>query len=135
MGALPRRARHLHAHQSNQTRQACRRHRRKGTARPARPRAHDPLLQEGDDLARRQLVLWTQADLRARVPRLAQGFPAAGVRPSPRERRVRADFPGPWTHTTMWEIPALAIINELRSRAALNGLGRFTLDVLYARAK
>ena len=26
---------------------------------------------------------------------------------------------GPWTHTTMWEIPALAIINELRSRAAL----------------
>src|SRR5215211_4914811 len=45
------------------------------------------------------------------------------------------DFPGPWTHTMMWEIPALAIINELRSRAALNGLGRFTLDVLYARAK
>jgi nicotinate phosphoribosyltransferase len=45
------------------------------------------------------------------------------------------DFAGPWTHTTMWEIPALAIINELRSRAALKGLGLFTLDVLYARAK
>jgi len=44
-------------------------------------------------------------------------------------------FAGPWTHTTMWEIPALAIINELRSRAALKELGRFTLDVLYARAK
>jgi nicotinate phosphoribosyltransferase len=44
-------------------------------------------------------------------------------------------FAGPWTHTTMWEIPALAIINELRSRAALKGLGRFELDVLYARAK
>jgi nicotinate phosphoribosyltransferase len=44
-------------------------------------------------------------------------------------------FPGPWAHTTMWEIPALAIINELRSRAALKGLGRFELDVLYARAK
>jgi nicotinate phosphoribosyltransferase len=44
-------------------------------------------------------------------------------------------FAGPWTHTTMWEIPALAIINELRSRAALKDLGRFTLDVLYARAK
>ena len=29
------------------------------------------------------------------------------------------DFTGPWTHTTMWEIPALAIINELRSRSAL----------------
>jgi len=44
-------------------------------------------------------------------------------------------FAGPWTHTTMWEIPALAIINELRSRAALRRYGRFTLDVLYARAK
>ena len=44
-------------------------------------------------------------------------------------------FEGPWTHTTMWEIPALAIVNELRSRAALNGKGRFELDVLYARAK
>jgi nicotinate phosphoribosyltransferase len=44
-------------------------------------------------------------------------------------------FPGPWTHTTMWEIPALAIINELRSRAALRRYGRFTLDVVYARAK
>jgi nicotinate phosphoribosyltransferase len=44
-------------------------------------------------------------------------------------------FSGPWTHTTMWEIPALAIINELRSRAAMKDLGRFELDVLYARAK
>jgi len=44
-------------------------------------------------------------------------------------------FAGPWTHTTMWEIPALAIINELRSRAALRHYGRFTLDVVYARAK
>ncbi len=44
-------------------------------------------------------------------------------------------FEGPWTHTTMWEIPALAIINELRSRAAMRDKGRFALDVLYARAK
>jgi nicotinate phosphoribosyltransferase len=44
-------------------------------------------------------------------------------------------FAGPWAQTTMWEIPALAIINELRSRAALRRLGRFALDVLYARAK
>ena len=45
------------------------------------------------------------------------------------------DFFGPWTHTTMWEIPALANVNELRSRAAVKDLGRFELDVLYARAK
>jgi len=35
------------------------------------------------------------------------------------------NFAGSWTHTTMWEIPALAIINELRSRAALRHLDRF----------
>src|SRR5438874_783567 len=44
-------------------------------------------------------------------------------------------FHGPWTHTTMWEIPALAILNELRSRQVMKGKGRFELDVLYARAK
>ena len=44
-------------------------------------------------------------------------------------------FHGPWSETTMWEIPALAIINELRSRAAMRSLGPFALDVLYARAK
>ena len=44
-------------------------------------------------------------------------------------------FHGPWKYTTMWEIPALAIINELRSRAAVRGFGPFALDVLYARAK
>ena len=45
------------------------------------------------------------------------------------------DFHGRWVDTTMWEIPALAIVNELRSRAAMKGLGPFVLDVLYARAK
>ncbi len=44
-------------------------------------------------------------------------------------------FAGPWTHTSMWEIPALAIINELKSRAAMRDKGKFTLDILYARAK
>ena len=44
-------------------------------------------------------------------------------------------FRGRWCETTMWEIPALAIINELRSRAAMKGMGQFALDVLYARAK
>jgi len=44
-------------------------------------------------------------------------------------------FEGRWCETSMWEIPALAIVNELRSRAAMRNLGRFALDVLYARAK
>ena len=49
--------------------------------------------------------------------------------------QFRLSFSGSWVDATMWEIPALAIINEMRSRAALKGLGRFALDVVYARAK
>lgn len=45
------------------------------------------------------------------------------------------EFKGPWMYTSLWEIPALAIINELRSRAAMRAFGPFALDVLYARAK
>jgi len=45
------------------------------------------------------------------------------------------DFKGTWAEVTLWEIPVLSIISELRSRAALQGVGRFELDVLYARAK
>ncbi|WMT85791.1 nicotinate phosphoribosyltransferase [Pelagibacterium sp. 26DY04] len=52
-----------------------------------------------------------------------------------RDGQFELHFPGKWVETTMWEIPALAIINELRSRAAMKGMGRFALDVLYARAK
>ena len=52
-----------------------------------------------------------------------------------RDGQYELSFHGPWTHTTMWEIPALAIVNELRTRAVLRGQGRFALDVLYARAK
>lgn len=44
-------------------------------------------------------------------------------------------FHGPWMLTTLWEIPALAIVNELRVRSTLQGRGRFALDVTYARAK
>src|SRR6187455_720876 len=43
-------------------------------------------------------------------------------------------FHGSWAETTMWEIPALAILNELRSRGVLRGMGKFELQVLYARA-
>ncbi|MBX3577553.1 MAG: nicotinate phosphoribosyltransferase [Rhizobiaceae bacterium] len=52
-----------------------------------------------------------------------------------RDGQYELEFPGPWMYTTLWEIPALSIINELRSRAAMRDYGPFTLDVLYARAK
>ncbi|MDP5306955.1 nicotinate phosphoribosyltransferase [Paracoccus spongiarum] len=43
-------------------------------------------------------------------------------------------FEGPWPQVMLWEIPALAILMELRSRAVLRDMGRFELQVLYARA-
>ena len=52
-----------------------------------------------------------------------------------RDGQYELRFAGPWTGTTMWEVPALAIISELRARAAMRGMSRFDLDVLYARAK
>jgi nicotinate phosphoribosyltransferase len=43
-------------------------------------------------------------------------------------------FRGSWPEVMMWEIPALAVLMELRSRAVLKGMGYFELQVLYARA-
>ena len=44
-------------------------------------------------------------------------------------------FEGTWTAATMWEIYALSILNELKTRTALKGMSEFELDILYARAK
>lgn len=52
-----------------------------------------------------------------------------------RDGQYELRFEGPWRETSMWEVPALAIITELRSRAAIRGMSQFELDVLYARAK
>ncbi|MDP1731750.1 MAG: nicotinate phosphoribosyltransferase [Devosia sp.] len=52
-----------------------------------------------------------------------------------RDGQFELRFHGLWSEASMWEIPALAIINELRSRAAMKHMGPFELDVLYARAK
>jgi len=43
-------------------------------------------------------------------------------------------FEGNWPEVMFWEIPALSIIMELRSRAVLREMGKFELQVLYARA-
>lgn len=43
-------------------------------------------------------------------------------------------FEGTWPEVMLWEIPALAVLMELRGRAVLNTMGRFELQVLYARA-
>lgn len=52
-----------------------------------------------------------------------------------KDDQYRLTFSGSWADVTLWEIHALAIINELRARAILAKLGRLDLDILYARAK
>ncbi len=42
-------------------------------------------------------------------------------------------FEGSWPEVMLWEIPALAILMELRSRAVLKDMGKFELQVLYAQ--
>ena len=51
-----------------------------------------------------------------------------------RDGQYELTFEGPWPQVMMWEIPALAVIMELRGRAVLNRMPRFELQVLYARA-
>jgi nicotinate phosphoribosyltransferase len=51
-----------------------------------------------------------------------------------RDGQYELTFEGAWPEVMLWEIPALAVLMELRSRAVLNDMGRFELQVLYARA-
>ena len=61
-----------------------------------------------------------------------------GLRPPPYHLERKGDqyeltFEGSWPEVMLWEIPALAVLMELRSRAVLDRMGRFELQVLYAR--
>lgn len=51
-----------------------------------------------------------------------------------RDGQYELTFEGRWPEVMMWEIPALAVLMELHSRAVLKGMGKFELQVLYARA-
>ncbi len=51
-----------------------------------------------------------------------------------RDGQYELTFEGKWPEVMLWEIPALAILMELRGRAVLKDLGRFELQVLYAQA-
>lgn len=43
-------------------------------------------------------------------------------------------FEGSWPEVMLWEIPALSILMELRGRVVMTGMGKFELEILYARA-
>ncbi len=70
-------------------------------------------------------------------PEFMEWFEGLRLPPYHLERRdgqYELTFEGPWPEVMLWEIPALAILMELRSRAVLRGMGKFELQVLYARA-
>ncbi|MBP9951232.1 MAG: nicotinate phosphoribosyltransferase [Cypionkella sp.] len=51
-----------------------------------------------------------------------------------RDGQYELTFEGRWPEVMLWEVPALAVLMELRGRAVLEQQGRFELQVLYARA-
>ena len=51
-----------------------------------------------------------------------------------REGQYELTFEGAWPEVMLWEIPALAVLMELRGRVVLDRMDRFELQVLYARA-
>jgi len=51
-----------------------------------------------------------------------------------RDGQYELTFEGKWHEVMLWEIPALSTLMELRGRAVLKDMGKFELQVLYARA-
>ncbi|MFM7847160.1 MAG: nicotinate phosphoribosyltransferase [Rubrivivax sp.] len=51
-----------------------------------------------------------------------------------RDGQYELSFEGAWPEVMLWEVPALSVLMELRSRAVLNRMGKFELEILYARA-
>jgi nicotinate phosphoribosyltransferase len=48
--------------------------------------------------------------------------------------QLELTFEGPWSQVSLWEIPALSIVSELRARQAMSSLSARDSDVLYGRA-
>ena len=71
------------------------------------------------------------------TPEFMDWFEALRLPPYHLEKRdgqYELTFEGSWPEVMLWEIPALAVLMELRGRAVLGEMGRFELQVLYARA-
>jgi len=66
---------------------------------------------------------------------LEQDFRLSDYEISIQDDQYHLTFDGPWPQTTMWELYALPILSELKTRASLKNLREFGLDILYARAK
>ncbi len=66
---------------------------------------------------------------------LEHGFQLSTYQIHEHDGQLVLRFEGLWTAVTMWEVYALAIVSEMKTRAALAELTELELDVLYARAK
>jgi nicotinate phosphoribosyltransferase len=66
---------------------------------------------------------------------LERGFRLSDYELSVQDGQISLSFHGLWAETTLWEIYALSVIDELKTRASLKRLSEFELDILYARAK
>jgi len=66
---------------------------------------------------------------------LERDFKLSDYALSVKDGQFHLSFDGLWTETTMWELYALSILDELRTRANLKRLSEFHLDILYAQAK
>ena len=72
---------------------------------------------------------------RAFLEWLEQDFKLSDYVLSVVDGQFHLSFEGHWPETTMWELYALSIFDELRTRASMKKLSEFYLDILYARAK
>jgi nicotinate phosphoribosyltransferase len=66
---------------------------------------------------------------------LERDFRLSDYELSVKDGQFELSFSGLWTETTMWELYALSILDELKTRAGLKKMREFGLDILYARAK
>ena len=66
---------------------------------------------------------------------LEHGFRLSEYEVAQHDGELTIRFSGLWTEVTMWEVYALSLVNEMRTRTALATLSELELDVLYARAK
>jgi nicotinate phosphoribosyltransferase len=66
---------------------------------------------------------------------LEKDFKLSDYSLSIRDGQFHLSFDGAWPETTMWELYALSVLGELKTRASMKKLGEFYLDILYAQAK
>src|SRR5450631_2048509 len=66
---------------------------------------------------------------------LERDFRLSDYELSIKDGQFHLQFDGLWTETTMWELYALSILDELKTRSGMKKLREFGLDILYARAK